>query len=153
MKRKFRWVDLAILPFVSCVIFLILLGKLFHMTYEKISVVFNLWFQGAVLTLSAIVPAVFSVLLLCRGFSPLRLLLTCLLVIYALVYVWAFVKMLRHYRLPIKRAFDRCVEDLEALAKRWHTTYQMVNLWIFVVAFLFLLVLNIGLSYWVYVNL
>ena len=151
--RRLRWSYLVLLPFVFCVFFLSLLGKLFRLTYEEISVVFNLWLQGAVLTLSAIVPAVLSVLLLCRGFSVSRLLLACLLVIYALVYVWVFVKMLRHYRLPIKRAFDRCVDDLKALASRWHTTYQMVNLLIFVVAFLLLLVLNIGLTYWVCINL
>ena len=52
-----------------------LIGKLCRLTYEQISVVFNLWLQGAVLTLSAILPAAMSILLLCRGFSVLRLLL------------------------------------------------------------------------------
>lgn len=49
MKRKFRWIDLALLPFGLCVLFLLLLGKLFGLTYKQISVVFNLWVQGAVL--------------------------------------------------------------------------------------------------------
>lgn len=147
---KFRFSDLAALPFVLCVRFLMLLGKLCRLTYEQISVVFNLWLQGGVLTLSAILPAVLSVMLLCRGFSMSRLLLTGLLVLYALVYVWAFVRMLRHYRLPFKRAFDRCVHDLQELARRWRTTYYMVNLLIFVFAFLLLLAVNILLSYWIY---
>jgi hypothetical protein len=47
MKRKFRWIDLALLPFGLCVLFLLLLGKLFGLTYKQISVVFNLWVQGA----------------------------------------------------------------------------------------------------------
>ena len=42
MGRKFRWVDLALLPFGLCVLFLRLLGKLFGLTYKQISVVFNL---------------------------------------------------------------------------------------------------------------
>ena len=33
MKRKFRWIDLALLPFGLCVLFLLLLGKLFGLTY------------------------------------------------------------------------------------------------------------------------
>lgn len=127
-----------------------LLGKLCRLTYEQISVVFNLWLQGGVLTLSAILPAVLSVTQLCRGFSMSRLLLPGLLVLYALVYVWAFVRMLRRYHLPFKRAFDRCVHDLQELARRWHTTYYMVNLLIFVFAFLLLLAVNILLSYWIY---
>ena len=39
MKRKFRWIDLALLPFGLCVLFLLLLGKLFGLTYKQISVV------------------------------------------------------------------------------------------------------------------
>lgn len=148
--RKFRWKDLATLPFVLCVGFLILLGKLCRLTYEQISVVFNLWLQGAVLTLSAILPAVMSILLLCRGFSVLRLLLVFFLVLYAILHIWAFFWMLSHYHLPFDRAFYLCVKELQELARRWHTTYQMVNLLIFVFAFLLLLALNIGLSYWIY---
>ena len=127
-----------------------LLGKLCRLTYEQISVVFNLWLQGAVLTLSAILPAVLAVVLLCRGFTILRLLLVGLLVLYALFYIWAFLRMLSRYHLPFNRAFYRCVHDLQKLARKWHTTYQMVNLLIFVVAFLLLLALNIGLCYWMY---
>ena len=150
---KIRWKDLALLPFAICVGFLLLLGKLCRLTYEQISVVFNLWLQGAVLVLSAILPAVLSVILLCSSFSLLRLLLVCPLVLYALIYVWAFHKMLSHYHLPFKRAFDRCVHDLQVLARKWHTTYQTVNLLIFVLAFLLLLALNIGLSYWIYASM
>ena len=54
--RKFKWIDLALLPFGLCVLFLLLLGKLFGLTYKQISVVFNLWVQGAVLTLSGMAP-------------------------------------------------------------------------------------------------
>lgn len=146
--RKFRLTDLAALPFVLCVRFLMLLGKLCRLTYEQISVVFNLWLQGAVLTLSAILPAVMAVVWLCRGFAISRLLLASFLVLYALFYIWAFLRMLSRYHLPFNRAFYRCVHDLQKLARKWHTTYQMVNLLIFVVAFLLLLALNIGLCYW-----
>ena len=56
MKRKIRWIDLALLPFGLCVLFLILLGKLFGLTYKQISVVFNLWVQGGLLALSGLIP-------------------------------------------------------------------------------------------------
>ena len=55
--RKFRWIDLALLPFGLCVLFLLLLGKLVGLTYKQISVVFNLWVQGAVLALSGLAPS------------------------------------------------------------------------------------------------
>ena len=148
--RKFRWVDLALLPFAICMGFLMLLGKLCGLTYKQISVVFNLWLQGAMLVLSAILPLVISVIHLCGCFTFPKLLVVIFLVIYALAYIWAFLRMLHHYHLPVNRAFDRCVHDLQVLARKWHTSYQVVNLLIFVVAFLLLLSLNLCMSYFIY---
>ena len=54
--------------------------------------------------------------------------------------------MLKHYHLPFDYAFDLCVEDLNWVAKKWHTTYQMVNIIIFVVLYLLLLGLNLYIS-------
>ena len=56
MIRKIRLVDLALLPFGLCVLFLLLLGKLCGLTYKQTSVVFNLWLQGGVLMLSGLLP-------------------------------------------------------------------------------------------------
>ena len=145
--RKFRWVDLALLPFGLCVLFLLLLGKLFGLTYKQISVVFNLWVQGAILTLSGLAPLGATIYLLTEEVSIGRLLLAFLLFCYGMVYVYAFIKMLHHYHLPFNDAFDRCVSDLQRLAGKWHTTYQVVNLLIFVVFFLLLLSLNIVSGY------
>ncbi len=54
--RKFRWIDLALLPFGLCVLSPPLLGRLFGLTYKQASVVFNLWVQGAVLAFSGLAP-------------------------------------------------------------------------------------------------
>lgn len=145
--RKFRWIDLALLPFGLCVLFLLLLGKLFGLTYKQISVVFNLWVQGAVLTLSAFAPLGATIYLLTEEVSIGRLLLALLLFCYGTVYVYAFIKMLRHYHLPFDDAFDLCVKDLEWLAAKWHTTYHIVNLLIFILFYLILLGINIYLAY------
>ena len=140
MKRKFRWIDLALLPFGLCVLFLLLLGKLFGLTYKQISVVFNLWVQGAVLALSGLAPS----------FSMWWLVLSAVLLIYGIAYVYAFIKMLQHYHQPFNAAFDLCVEDLQKIAKKWHTTYQMVNLLIFILFYLILLGLNFLICYYLY---
>lgn len=143
MSRKFRLVDLALLPFGICVLFLLLSGKLFGLSYKQISVVFNLWIQGAVLTLSGLLPFVIALTWLSSVYYGLFVFIFAL---YGFFYVYFFVKMLRHYHLPFDYAFDLCVEDLQWLAKKWHTTYMIVNLLIFVVFFLILLVLNIYIS-------
>ena len=150
MKRKFRWIDLALLPFGLCVLFLLLLGKLFGLTYKQISVVFNLWVQGAILTLSGLAPLGGTIYLLTEEVSIGRLLLALLLFSYGMVYVYAFIKMLRHYHLPFDDAFDLCVKELMWVAEKWHTTYQMVNLLIFILFYLILLGLNILTCYYLF---
>ncbi len=148
MKRKFRWIDLAMLPFGLCVVFLLLLGKLFGLTYKQISVVFNLWVQGAVLALSGLAPAGIAIYKMVESFSIGWLGLSVIFVLYGIAYVYAFVRMLQHYHLPFDSAFELCVDDLERLAKKWHTTYQMVNLLIFVLFYLILLGLNAFICYY-----
>ncbi len=148
--RKLRWIDLALLPFGLCVLFLLLLGKLFGLTYKQISVVFNLWVQGAVLALSGFAPFGITVHKMMESFSMWWFLLSAVLLIYGFIYMCAFIKMLQHYHLPFNAAFDLCVHDLQRLAKKWHTTYQMVNLIIFILIYLILLGLNVLISYYLY---
>ena len=143
MKRRYRWIDLALLPFGLCVLFLHLLGKLFGLTYKQISVVFNLWVQGAVLALSGLAPLRVTFYKLQESFSLGWFLGALVLACYGGVYVYAFIKMLRHYHLPFDDAFNLCVKDLMRIAEKWHTTYHMVNLLIFILFYLILLGLNI----------
>ena len=150
MKRKLRWIDLALLPFGLCVLFLLLLGKLFGLTYKQISVVFNLWVQGAVLMLSGMAPFGIAIYKMLESFSMGWLLLTMILALYGAAYLYAFMKMLHHYHLPFDAAFDLCVDDLKRIAVRWHTTYEMVNLLIFILFYLVLLCLNVLLCYYLY---
>ncbi len=148
--RKFRWVDLASLPFALCVLFLLLLGKLFGLTYKQISVVFNLWVQGAVLTLSGLAPFGIAVYKMMESFSIGLLALSVFLALYGIAYVYAFIKMLQHYQLPFNAAFDLCADDLKKIARKWHTTYYMVNLIIFVLFYLILLGLNVLICYYLF---
>lgn len=126
--KNFRWIDLALVPFGLCVLFLLLLGKLFGLTYKQISVVFNLWVQGAVLALSGLVPFGIVVYKMMESFSTGWLVLSFILALYGIAYAFAFIIMVQRYRLPFDAAFNRCVWDLQKVAKKWHTTYQMVNL-------------------------
>ena len=148
MRRKFRWIDLALLPFGLCVLFLLLLGKLFGLTYKQISVVFNLWVQGAVLALSGIAPFGVAVYKFIESFSVSWMIIAIILTCYGLVYLYAFLKMLQHYHLPFNDAYDLCVRDLKWYAKKWHTTYYILNLLIFVLFYLILLGFNIFICYY-----
>ena len=150
MKKKLRWIDLALLPFGLCVLFLLLLGKLFGLTYKQISVVFNLWVQGGLLTLSGLAPLMVDVFKMSESFSMGWVVLAIVLALYGFAYVYAFIKMLQHYRLPYDAAFDLCVDDLKRIAVKWHTTYEMVNLIIFILLYLILMCLNVLICLYLY---
>lgn len=93
--KKFRWIDLALVPFGLCVLFLLLLGKLLGLTYKQISVVFNLWVQGAVLALSGLAPFGIVVYKMTESFSIGWLVLSFILALYGTAYVFAFIIMVR----------------------------------------------------------
>lgn len=137
-------------PFMLCARFLLLLGKLCGMTYKQISVVFNLWLQGAALMLSGVAPAVAAIYKLACGCSPIWLAVAALLFLYAAANIYGFVRMLQHYHLPFDRAFDLCVEDLFLWAKKWNTTYEAANLIIFVLLFLVFIGLNCSAAWYIY---
>ena len=148
--RKIRWIDLALLPFGLCVSFLLLLGKLFGLTYKQISVVFNLWVQGAVLALSGLAPFGIIVYKMSESFSMGWLALSVVFALYGIAHVYGFIKMLKHYHLPFDAAFELCVDDLKKIAVKWHTTYEMVNLIIFILLYLILLCMNVLVCLYLY---
>ena len=150
MKKKLCWIDLALLPFGLCVLFLLLLGKLFGLTYKQISVVFNLWVQGAVLALSGLAPFGIIVYKMSESFSMGWLALSVVFALYGIAHVYGFIKMLKHYHLPFDAAFELCVDDLKKIAVKWHTTYEMVNLIIFILLYLILLCMNVLVCLYLY---
>ena len=99
---------------------------------------------------SGLAPFGIAIYKLLESFSVGWLFLVIILAIYGVAYVYLFIKMLHHYHLPFDDAFDLCVDDLQRLAKKWHTTYQMVNLLIFILFYLILLGANIFISYYLF---
>ncbi len=143
-----NWIKyIIIIPFALCVLFLRGLGKCFGLTYKQISVIFNLWIQGGVLVLSGCLPFVQSLMCPFQAPEGMRWIIRICALFYALMYLVGFVLMLRHYRLPFNRAFDKCVGDLLHIASVWHCSYHAVNIIIFVILFLLLISLNILLAW------
>ena len=143
-----NWIKyIIIIPFALCVLFLRGLGKCFRLTYEQISVIFNLWIQGGVLVLSGCLPFVQSLMCPFQAPEGMRWIIRICALFYALMYLVGFVLMLRHYRLPFNRAFDRCVGDLLHIDSIWHCSYYAVNIIIFVILFLLLIGFNIILAW------
>lgn len=135
------------IPFTLCCLFLLGLGKLTGLTYNQISVVVNLWAQGAVLALSALAPCVAWGVVCWGMWDVLHVLVFITLLTYGAVYVVAFVLMLKHYHLPFDDAFRLCMNELQAGADRLGISYMTINLLIFVVGYLAVLGANVILTY------
>ena len=136
-----------LIPFGLCAAFLLLIGKLFGFSYKEISVIFNLWIQGAVLMISGLLPSVAQTVAIINEPSLTNgIFLVCLL-IYASIYVVGFIVLLKHYNLPYNDAFDLCVNDLVWIADKWQISYHAVNLVIFVLWWLAIVFVNIFLSF------
>ena len=152
MTKK-NWIHIIILlPFMLCAGFLLLLGKGLGLTYKQISVIFNLYLQGGLLTLTGMMPlaAIIWKMTEYTGWSEWILLLAFLS--YASIYIVAYVGLLKHYHLPMNDAFDLCVEDLRAISSKWGISYHAVNLIIFIWWWLALVGLNVFVAYNIVIN-
>ena len=136
-----------LIPFGLCAAFLLLIGKLFGFSYKEISVIFNLWIQGAVLMISGLLPSVAQTVAIINEPSLTNGMFLFFFLIYASIYVVGFIVLLKHYNLPYNDAFDLCVNDLLWIADKWHISYHAVNLVIFVLWWLSIVFVNIFLSY------
>jgi uncharacterized membrane protein HdeD (DUF308 family) len=139
--------NIVMLPFVLCTSFLRLLGKCFRLNYKQISVIFNLYFQGALLLISGVLPLIsaFKNVIIGPNWYGWVLLFVCAL--YFSIYIIGFIAIIRHYHLPLENAFDTCVKDLLLVAEKWHISYQTINLIIFIFWWLTLIGVNICFSY------
>lgn len=152
MTKK-NWIHIIILlPFMLCAGFLLLLGKGLGLTYKQISVIFNLYLQGGLLTLTGMMPlaAIIWKMTEYTDWSEWVLLLGCLS--YASIYIAAFIGVLRHYHLPMNDAFDLCVKDLRIISTQWDISYHAVNLIIFIWWWLALVGINVFVAYNIVMN-
>lgn len=51
-----------------------------------------------------------------------------------------------HYAMPLTEAYDLCLNELIALSKKFHITYNEVNYIIFIYGFLFIIILNFTMA-------
>lgn len=144
--RQMSWKQkIVAVPFLLCAVFLLLLGKSTNLSYKQISVVFNLWLQGALLMVSGALPLCGCLMNMSYGVGMSQILLTLFFLVYFLIYVWAFIGMCRHYGWDMDYAFDLCVSDLKRIAQSWGMSYHAVNLLIFILFFCMIIAVNIML--------
>lgn len=130
--------------FTLCTDFLEFLAQIFHTTYYRMSVYFNIYFQGGILLLSALALLICSAIVTYQdGFQTK----TNFLMVYAIVQMLFIAIAFYRYRPPLDSAYYRCFYDLLTISMHNMVIYSLVNILIFIVFYLMLLISNIWLSY------
>lgn len=122
--------------FLECCGVMAYFAWLLGLTYQEFCVIGNIYMQGAICLLAALAP-----LLLCirTKQAPWKWLLSGGNALLHLVIILLF---FGHYWMPLERAFDLCVQDLNRIGALFGSSYVMVNIIIFVILFVVDLALN-----------
>ena len=106
------------------------LGNLLGLSYKEICVIGNIYLQGGIWVLFAWIP---TIVLMRHKQTPLTKKLYFILALgYGLIHTMLFIMFCGRYSFPIIDGFDVCVKDLQHIARNYSTTYQAINIYIFV---------------------
>ena len=125
-------------------------GKMLGCSYKEICVIGNLYLQGGVLWLLGLACAVDGFRLLRRADARFEKWIAVCGILDGAVSSILFALLIRRYYGGGAAAFDRCVADLFWLARKSRTTYEVVNIWIFIIGFL--LVLFVQIAFLLYIR-
>ena len=115
------------------------IGRPFGWNYEKASVYIciHLW---------PLLCVVMALVMLVIAMSTTNPLCIAACIIYFLFNVFGYWAVIKHYYPgTINEIFTHCYSDLMTIAKEWNTTYAIVNLVVYVLAFIFIMVFNVFL--------
>lgn len=144
-KKFIKW--LILVPFELCVYFLLVLGKCVGIGYKRISVIFNLWLQGAILFLSGCLPFIAAIYRCIVEFNCMNSVILLFSSIYLTIYVNFVYWLVNHYRGDTDTVFNRCVSDLDEVARNWRVSYHAVNLIIFIFWWITIIGFNCFVAY------
>lgn len=111
-------------------------GNLIGLSYKEICVIFNLYVQGALWLLTALAPIAALIWKLRKKSSVRKVLYLFFAIFYALSCSYLLFIWVDRYTFPLNEGFDICVGDLECLAKVFSTTYEAVNIYVFVLGWI-----------------
>ena len=106
------------------------LGSLLGLSYKEICVIGNIHVQGGIWLLSAMISII--VLMQHKQASLIKKSHLILAIGYGFIHSILFIMFCGRYSFPIIEGFDVCVKDLQHIARNYSTTYQAINIYIFV---------------------
>ena len=118
-------------------------GWALGLTYSEFCVLGNNWLQMGIVTASALWVLWRAWAALREHSCPINVANTAAGIVLGVCYCGLFASMAHHYPMSLDAAFTACVADLQALATAWHTNYYVINIVIYIIAFLAALCANV----------
>ena len=105
-------------------------------TYKEICVIVNIYLEAGLCVLSALWVTWTCIDSFRSSKTWGRMMLMFAGIGYGILYAIGYLWLCNHYAMPTNDAFDLCYRELTALSKTYHTTYNNVNYFIFILLFL-----------------
>lgn len=132
--------------FGACCGVMKVVGTLLGFTYKEICVIGNIYMEAGLCLLSGLWVTATCLRCYLANKSGNRLILMAASIGYGLLHVIAFAWLCMHYALPLDAAFDLCYQELQMLAKEYHTTYNNINYAIFILLFLICMIADMAIA-------
>lgn len=132
--------------FASCCASMGVAGVTWGLTYKEICVVVNIYMQGGILWLSALLVMWNAIRLHVSRKTLSGRLLLLLGISLSIVYTSGYAWLCHHYAMPMEDAYNLCYRELIELARTYHTTYNNVNYLIFIISFLVAVISNLAIG-------
>ncbi len=120
--------------FGGCCAFMSITGWVMGLTYTEICVIGNIWIPAA----SLLATAGYLICVSLRKRGSCLAALRIFPVVFGIAQIFVVLWFLCRYALSFKDAFQKTVDDLNYIASVFHTTYEAVNIvvWVFVIVIL-----------------
>lgn len=130
--------------FASCCASMGIVGVAWGLTYKEIFVLVNIYLQGGICLLSAL----WLTWNAFRAYLSRKTIFDAMLMAIGITvggfYFAAFLWLCNHYAMPITDAYNLCYHEMKQLAREFHTTYNIVNYFIFILLFLTVVIINLA---------
>ena len=118
---------------------LALIGKLFGWDYYRASVYICIHLWPLLFVAMALVMLAIAIV----STNPFWISVCSIYALFNLFGYWVVIK--HYYPGTIDEIFQHCFSDLMAIAEEWHTSYAIVNLIIYVLAFILIMAFDVSL--------
>lgn len=136
----------VVVPYALCILFLTIIECIFNISYQAASVYVCIY-AWQILLLCSVIPVLYKGLRCITKKNVSGWITAISSLLYTTIYGFATYALFKHYPLnDVNYSFNLCVNDLRQLASHFGVSYSEINIYIYVIGFVLLVLLNLFLA-------